>query len=135
MKKFLVLALTAVMLVSTSIAPKKAHADGGAIAGTVIGVVAAVGLGIWTIYELVVVGDELTASTSEFSGQVYNKREMLERVEDDAFAFLAGDAPSAILQRTLEASRDNLGTEGQNLSDRALARAAIQYAEAELANF
>lgn len=132
MKNLLVVALTAVMLVGSAIAPKRAQAvePGTVVTGVLI--VSAVGLGIWTIYELVVVGDELSASTSEFSGQVYNKKEYLEKVQDDAFEFIAGEAPSAILMESLKEARKHLDEDHQDVSDIELAKAAVKFTEAEL---
>lgn len=122
MKKFFVIALSLLAILTSAVAPKQAKAvePGTVLSGALI--VTAAGAAIWTIYEIAVVGDELSASTSEFSGQVMNKRQFDEKLQDDAFAYIGGNgAPTALLSRVIEEVRNELG--GAAVLDEEIAKA------------
>lgn len=134
MKKTMVITLSALMLLVGSFSPKEARAvdPGTIVSGGLIA--SAVGLGIWTMYELIVVGDELSASTSEISGQVYNKKQLqyLDNLKVDAAEFIFGEYPSVTLTQVMNKTRGELEERGQDMSDEELAVEVIKYTDSIL---
>jgi hypothetical protein len=132
-KKFLALTMILTIGMSSVYSPKaKADLGVSAIVAIVVGGISAV----WTIYELITVGDEWSASTAEISGRVYNKRQFYSEIQEGALAYLAGEPASLLLQETLLESQNrlmrNLGNQAAHISQEDLVWITLDFVSEEL---